>query len=206
MLNPCSRYVQETFITFHWFCSFCVRCVCAWFDLNVWDALDGSSWHIYFLDRMWVSLQTPLIWCNEVTSRRTCTVLLSSGTCKRLWLLFHWFCSLFVRCVCAWFDLNVCDTLDVSSWHICFLDSGWVSLQTPLIWCNEVTIRRTCTVSLSSDTTETNDCLCAYVVDAPVLASYNLQIVSYQCPPSHTHTQLLSALLYAQSMLRYDRN
>ena len=51
-----------------------------------------------------------------------------------------------------------------------------------------------------SDTTETNDCLCAYVVDAPVLASYNLQIVSYQCPPP-THTQLLSALLYAQSML-----
>ena len=125
-----------------------------------------------------------------------------SGTCKRLWLLFHWFCSLCVRCVCAWFDLNVCDTLDVSSWHICFLDSGWVSLQNPLIWCNEVTIRRTCTVLLSSDTTETNDCLCAYVVDAPVLASYNLQIVSYQCPP-HTHTQLLSALLYAQSMLRY---
>ena len=56
-----------------------------------------------------------------------------------------------------------------------------------------------CTVLLSSDTTETNDCLCAYVVDAPVLASYNLQRVSYQCPPPHT--QLLSALLYAQSML-----
>ena len=54
----------------------------------------------------------------------------------------------------------------------------------------------------AQDTTETNDCLCAYVVDAPVLASYNLQIVSYQCPPpTHTHTQLLSALLYAQSML-----
>ena len=46
-----------------------------------------------------------------------------SGTCERLWLLFHWFCSLCVRCVCAWFDLNVCVTLDVSSWHIYFLDS-----------------------------------------------------------------------------------
>ena len=65
-----------------------------------------------------------------------CTVLLSSGTCKRLWLLFHWFCSFCVRCVCAWFDLNVWDTMDVSSWHVYFLDSLWVSLQNPLIWCN----------------------------------------------------------------------
>ena len=73
-----------------------------------------------------------------------------SGTCERLWLLFHWFCSLCVRCVCAWFDLNVWDTLDVSSWHIYFLDSMWVSLQNPLICFNEVTSRRTCTVLLSS--------------------------------------------------------
>ena len=88
-------------------------------------------------------------------------LLHAQGTCKRLWLLFHWFCSLCVRCVCAWFDLNVCDTLDVSSWHIYFLDRWWVSLQNPLIWCNEVTSRRTCTVLLSSATPETNEWLCA---------------------------------------------
>ena len=72
----CFRYVQETLISFPLIlfalCLLCMRMIRL-------DTLDGSSWHIYFLDRMWVSLQNPLIWCNEVTSRRTCTALLSSA-------------------------------------------------------------------------------------------------------------------------------
>ena len=144
------RYVQETLITFPLtlfaLCSLCMRMIRL-------ERLGyaGCIFMTHLLSRQSVSFPAkPLDLCNEVTSRRTCTVLLSSGTCKRLWLLFHWFCSLFVRCVCALFDLNVCDTLDGSSWHIYFLDSGWVSLQNPLVWCNEVTSRRTCTVLLSS--------------------------------------------------------
>ena len=77
----CFRYVQETLISFPLILfALCLLCML----MIRLDTLDGSSWHIYFLDRMWVSLQNPLICCNEVTSRRTCTALLRSAFTRAL--------------------------------------------------------------------------------------------------------------------------